>query len=118
MNRYQLLTIVSLYWLTGTGATSAALTAEGAPYAELWRQQMTVARTTPIEPVALEPDRFTPYSYSPALAVGDLLLVSGQSSIDEHGEVVRPHDFETQGRQVFTNLARVLEAEARVSGMS
>lgn len=71
---------------------------------------MTVARTTPIEPVALEPDRFTPYAYSPAIAVGDLLFVSGQSSIDEHGEVVGPHDFETQGHQVFANLAHVLEA--------
>lgn len=71
---------------------------------------MTVARTTSIEPVTLAPDRFTPYAYSPAIAVGELLFASGQSSIDEHGDVVGPHDFETQGHQVFTNLARVLEA--------
>lgn len=68
------------------------------------------AQSPALEPVVIEPDRFTPYAYSPAVALGDLLFVSGQSSIDENGAVVGAGDFEAQGHQVFANLVRVLAA--------
>lgn len=68
------------------------------------------AQVSAAEAVTIEPDRFTPYAYSPAIAVGDLLFVSGQSAIDEDGHVVGADDFEAQGHQVFANLARVLTA--------
>ena len=71
---------------------------------------MNRPETPKVEAIRLEPDRFSPYAYSPTLAVGDLLFISGQSSIDDDGNVVGPDDFEAQGHQVFKNLARVLAA--------
>jgi 2-iminobutanoate/2-iminopropanoate deaminase len=71
---------------------------------------MTGSEPRVVEAISLEPDRFSAYAYSPAIRVGDLLLVSGQSSIDDGGNVVAPDDFEAQGHQVFENLARVLAA--------
>lgn len=65
---------------------------------------------TKITTVLIEPDRFSAYGYSPALAVGDLLFVSGQSSIDDNGRTVGAEDFEVQGHQTFRNLDRVLQA--------
>lgn len=72
--------------------------------------QANRSQPTVIESVTVEPDRFAAYAYSPALAVGDLLFVSGQSSIDDNGAVVGAGDFEAQGHHVFANLARVLAA--------
>ena len=37
-------------------------------------------------------------------------FLSGQTSIDEHGEVVGVGDFDLQAEQTFENLRRVLEA--------
>jgi reactive intermediate/imine deaminase len=65
--------------------------------------------TATIEGIRTEPDRFSAYAYSPAVAVGDLLFVSGQSSIDDDGHSVG-ETFEEQAHQTFRNLARVLEA--------
>jgi 2-iminobutanoate/2-iminopropanoate deaminase len=65
--------------------------------------------TATIEGIRTEPDRFSAYAYSPAVAVGDLLFVSGQSSIDDDGRSVG-ETFEAQAHQTFRNLARVLEA--------
>ncbi|MFT3866080.1 MAG: RidA family protein [Solirubrobacterales bacterium] len=46
--------------------------------------------------------------YSPAIAVGDLLFVSGQRPVDRSGAVVAG-GFEEQARQVFANLRSVLD---------
>jgi enamine deaminase RidA (YjgF/YER057c/UK114 family) len=43
-----------------------------------------------------------------------LLFVAGQIALDEDGQLVGEGDFETQTRQVFTNIGRVLE----LAGMS
>jgi 2-iminobutanoate/2-iminopropanoate deaminase len=63
-----------------------------------------------VEAISVEPDRYSAYAYSAAIRVGELLFISGQSSIDDDGNVVAPDDFEAQGHQVFDNLARVLAA--------
>ncbi len=63
-----------------------------------------------IQAIPFAPDRFSAYGYSPALAVGDLLFVAGQSSINDDGVTVGAGDFEAQGHQTFSNLARVLAA--------
>jgi reactive intermediate/imine deaminase len=63
-----------------------------------------------IEGIALAPDRFTPYAYSPAVAVGDTLYVSGQSSVGDDGATVGAGDFAAQAHRTFANLRRVLEA--------
>jgi 2-iminobutanoate/2-iminopropanoate deaminase len=63
-----------------------------------------------LEAVGIEPDRFGKHAYSPAIAIGNLLFVAGQSSVDDQGQTVGTGDFEAQGRQTFSNLERVLEA--------
>lgn len=63
-----------------------------------------------IEQVLLDPDPYEPYRLSQALKVGDLLFVSGQTGIDENGELVGVGDFDAQADQTFRNLSRVLEA--------
>ena len=59
--------------------------------------------------VSTSPDPYEPYRISQGMRVGDLVFVSGQAAIDEHG-LVGVGDFDAQAEQVFTNLAAVLEA--------
>lgn len=63
-----------------------------------------------IERVSTDPDPYEPYRISQAMRVGDLLFVSGQAAIDEHGQLVGVGDFDAQAEEAFQNLARVLEA--------
>lgn len=65
---------------------------------------------TDATPIRLDPDPYEPYRLSQGFRVGDLLLVSGQAAIDEHGGLVGVGDFDAQAEQVFRNLQRVLEA--------
>ncbi len=52
-----------------------------------------------------------PFShYTDAVRAGDLLFISGCVSIDEHGSVVGEGDVVAQARQVFANIAHVLDA--------
>ena len=48
-------------------------------------------------------------AYSQAVKVGNLLFVAGQAGIDFTTGLIAP-DFETQARQAFTNLTKVLRA--------
>ncbi len=59
--------------------------------------------------VATEPDWYEPYAISQAIRVGDLVFVSGQAGIDEHGRTAAA-DFDGQARRAFANLDRVLTA--------
>jgi 2-iminobutanoate/2-iminopropanoate deaminase len=59
--------------------------------------------------ITLDPDPYKPYRLSQGFRVGELLLISGQTGIDEQGELVGL-DFDAQADQAFRNLARVLEA--------
>ena len=63
-----------------------------------------------LEQVRLDPDPYEPFRLSQAIRVGDLLFVSGQAALDEHGALVGVGDFDAQAEQVFRNLKRVLEA--------
>ena len=57
-------------------------------------------------------DAHTPVShlpFSPAVRVGDLILVSGQASVDATGIVV-PDTFEGEFRRSIENLRKVLES--------
>lgn len=58
--------------------------------------------------VSAEPDWYEPYAISLGIRVGNLVYVSGQAAVDEHGEIVGGDDFDAQARQVFANLATVL----------
>ncbi|MGL6279431.1 MAG: RidA family protein [Gaiella sp.] len=61
-------------------------------------------------PIRLDPDPYEPFRLSQGFRVGDLLLISGQAAIDEHGQLVGVGDFDAQAEQTFRNLQRVLEA--------
>ena len=63
-----------------------------------------------LEQVHVDPDPYEPFRLSQAIRVGELLFVSGQAALDEHGELVGVGDFDAQAEQVFRNLKRVLEA--------
>ena len=63
-----------------------------------------------VQQIRLDPDPLEPYAYSQGFRVGELLIVSGQAAIDEHGQIVGAGDFDAQAEQTFRNLARVLEA--------
>jgi reactive intermediate/imine deaminase len=65
---------------------------------------------TDVRPIRLDPDPLEPYLLSPGFRVGDLVIVSGQAAIDEHGQLVGVGDFDAQAEQAFRNLERVLEA--------
>ena len=65
---------------------------------------------TDVQQIRLDPDPLEPYLLSQGFRVGDLVIVSGQAAIDEHGQVVGVGDFDAQAQQTFRNLSRVLEA--------
>ena len=52
-----------------------------------------------------------PVPFSQGWRVGNLVFVGGQISADEHGRTIGAGDIETQTRNVFSNIKRVL-AEA------
>ena len=60
--------------------------------------------------ISIEPDRFAAVHISQGFRVGDLIFVSGQAAVNEHGEVVGIGDFAAQARQAVRNLERVLNA--------
>lgn len=63
-----------------------------------------------LERVRTDPDPYEPYRISQAIRIGDLLFVSGQAAIDEHGQLVGVGDFDAQAEQAFKNLEQVLDA--------
>jgi 2-iminobutanoate/2-iminopropanoate deaminase len=65
-----------------------------------------------IERIRTEPDPYEPFRLAQAYRVGDLVFVSGQAAIDEHGQIVGEGDFDAQAAQTFRNLERVLTAGA------
>ena len=64
--------------------------------------------TTERRQVSAEPDWYQPYAISLGIRVGNLVFVSGQAAVDEHGNTVGGADFDAQARRAFANLATVL----------
>jgi reactive intermediate/imine deaminase len=60
--------------------------------------------------IKTDPDPYEPFRLAQGYRIGDVLVISGQAAIDEHGQVIGAGDFDAQAEQVFTNLQRVLEA--------
>ena len=48
------------------------------------------------------------YGYAQAVKVGETIYLSGQVSHDEDGNIVGPRDMETQMRQTYANIQKVL----------
>ena len=59
-----------------------------------------------IRPPGSLPDR----PFSPGLRDGSLLVISGQVAVDSEWKLVGAGDFAAQARQVFKNIASVLDA--------
>ena len=49
------------------------------------------------------------YGYAQGVKVGDTIYLSGQVSIDERGNIVGIGNMETQIRQAYANIQKVLE---------
>jgi 2-iminobutanoate/2-iminopropanoate deaminase len=60
--------------------------------------------------IKLDPDPFDRFNIAQGYRIGDLVIVSGQASINEEGEIVGVGDFDAQAEQAFANLRRTLEA--------
>jgi reactive intermediate/imine deaminase len=58
--------------------------------------------------VATDPDPFEPFRLAQGYRIGDLVVLSGQAALDEHGAVVGEGDFDRQAEQVFRNLEQLL----------
>ena len=50
------------------------------------------------------------YTFSPAVRVGNLLVISGTTATDDSGEVVAPGDIVEQTRVILSKFQRLLEA--------
>jgi 2-iminobutanoate/2-iminopropanoate deaminase len=74
------------------------------------RKVVAIVEDVLVAPIRLDPDPYEPFRLSQGFRVGDLLLISGQAAIDEHGQLVGVGDFDAQAEQTFRNLQRVLEA--------
>ena|SRR5438067_2269793 len=70
---------------------------------------MASADPTRAERIVTEPDPYDQFRIALGYRVGNLVFLSGQTSINEHGEVVGVGDFDLQAEQTFKNLRRVLD---------
>jgi 2-iminobutanoate/2-iminopropanoate deaminase len=59
--------------------------------------------------IKLDPDPYEQYFISQGFRVGDLVFLSGQVPITEHGAII-DGDFAAQAEATFRNMRRVLEA--------
>lgn len=60
--------------------------------------------------IKTEPDPFEAFHIAQSYKVGDLILMSGQASIDSAGNLVGVGDFDAQAEQTFQNIKSVLQA--------
>ncbi len=63
---------------------------------------------TTAQRITTEGDWYEPFFISLGYRIGNVLVLSGQASISEQGEIVGEGDFDAQAAQVFANLERVL----------
>jgi enamine deaminase RidA (YjgF/YER057c/UK114 family) len=60
--------------------------------------------------IVTDPDPCEPFKIAIGYRIGDLVILSGQASVDGHGKTVGVGDFDTQADQVFANIASGLAA--------
>ena len=63
-----------------------------------------------IKKITIDPDPYEPFLLAQRYRVGNLLFISGQTAIDENGQLVGIGNFDAQAEQVFANLEQVLRA--------
>ena len=60
------------------------------------------------EPIVLDPDPFRDVNISQGFRLGDLIVLSGQVAMDEHGRWEGGRDFDAQADQAMRNVQRAL----------
>ena len=63
-----------------------------------------------ISQIQISPDPYKPYCLAQGYRVGELLFISGQTAIDDNGQLVGIGDFDKQAEKAFFNLEKVLKA--------
>jgi 2-iminobutanoate/2-iminopropanoate deaminase len=63
-----------------------------------------------VKVISMNPDPLQTYAIAPGWQVGNILFLSGQAAINEHGELIGVGDFDAQLVQTIANIDRVLAA--------
>ncbi|MEE6188020.1 RidA family protein [Niabella digestorum] len=63
-----------------------------------------------ISQIKITPDTYAPFNLAQGYRVGDLLFISGQTAIDDNGQLIGIGDFDVQAQKAFENLEKVLKA--------
>lgn len=63
-----------------------------------------------LQQLKITPDPYEAFNLSQGIQVGNLLFISGQTAINELGQLVGVNDFDVQAEYAFTNLSKVLNA--------
>lgn len=63
-----------------------------------------------VKQIIVDPDPYKPFLLAQGYRVGNLLFISGQAAVDVQGRIIGVGDFDTQAKQAFENLDRVLQA--------
>ncbi len=63
-----------------------------------------------ISQIKINPDPYQPFRLAQGYRVGDLLFISGQTAIDDQGQLTGIGDFDQQVAKAFENLEKVLKA--------
>ncbi|MGN7824387.1 RidA family protein [Chitinophaga sp. 22536] len=63
-----------------------------------------------ISQIKINPDPYQPFRLAQGYRAGDLLFISGQTAIDDSGQLVGIGDFDKQADKAFENLEKVLKA--------
>jgi|SRR5690606_25007672 len=63
-----------------------------------------------ISQIKITPDAYKPFRLAQGHRVGDLLFISGQTALDNNGNLIGIGDFDVQARMAFENLDKVLRA--------
>ncbi|WP_315815521.1 RidA family protein [Paraflavitalea speifideaquila] len=63
-----------------------------------------------IAQIRIQPDPYAPFRLAQGYRAGDLLFISGQTAIDDNGNLTGIGDFDVQAAKAFENLDKVLRA--------
>ncbi len=63
-----------------------------------------------ISQIKINPDPYQPFRLAQGYRAGDLLFISGQTAIDDSGQLTGIGDFDKQADKAFENLEKVLKA--------
>lgn len=63
-----------------------------------------------ISQIKITPDTYAPFNLAQGYRVGDLLFISGQTAIDDNGQLIGIGDLDVQAQKAFENLEKVLKA--------